>query len=188
MCHYITAVFPRDADLGAVRSVLDRHKFGFGRIYNSHVQAQLRPGDVQILTTRKRCDCGTPLASESRHDKGTAHSDTVLRKLRARDWSEARIQRWLAEKAVAAENAARIADERRAEETRQVQRWLDCIAELLNSGATDRVAVLVHWYRLHVARERIDLGQTTRVSLGELSADALLEMREDALFEVRAPA
>src|SRR5207248_10560046 len=73
MCHYITAVFPGDANLEAVASTLERHKFGFQRLDNPHVRSQLRADDVQILTTRKRCDCGTPLASESCQDERVTH-------------------------------------------------------------------------------------------------------------------
>src|SRR4051812_35602626 len=101
MCHYVTAVVPGAAGLDAVSAILNRHGFGFRQIANRHVQSQLRAGDVQILTTRAMCDCGTPLASRSRSVEPAAHPQSMLPKLRARGWSEARIQRWLAERAAA---------------------------------------------------------------------------------------
>src|SRR5439155_22067036 len=95
-------------------------------------------------------------------------------------------QRWLTEKAAAEERAERTQEARRSEGMRQVQRWLDVIAEILDSGVASRIGILVHWYSGGIESERIDLGPTTSVSLDGLSADMLLEMKEDALLEVCA--
>ena len=186
MCHYITATFPGDARLEAIAALLDRHALGFERIDNPHVRGQLRPGDVQVSTTRKMCDCGTMLASRSRPEVEERTLEREVRKLRAKGWSEARIERWLAEKAMAADRAVRERGSMADGHEPEVERWLAVISEALNAGYARRFGLLVHWYSGGLESERLQLGPTQSVPLSELSATTLLEMREDALLEIRS--
>ena len=41
MCHFVTAVLPKDVDLDEIATALDLHAFGFRVIDNPHVRAQL---------------------------------------------------------------------------------------------------------------------------------------------------
>src|SRR5437016_1691794 len=103
MCQYITAYVPLDADIDAVRTFLDHYKFGCRLIENPHVSKQFVHRVVQILTTRKYCDCGTSLGVDRLPDSGREPSDRDVERRRKKGWSEARILRWRAEKTASLE-------------------------------------------------------------------------------------
>ncbi len=180
MCHYITAFLPSDANLHASEVIFDQHKLGFRRISNPFVQAQVQAGDIYILTTRKHCDCGTPLGSLVVSNTGkTVDATEQAAKLRKQGWSAAKVERWLQQKEQTAQSKAQ---EKEQQGTPQVASWQDFLSDLLHSGCTPRVGLLLHWYKGRVDTERIDVTGWERVALPNLTKDRLLHMREDVIY------
>ena len=183
MCHYITATLPPDADLASIAAIFGDYKLGFVLIDNAHVMAELPSGSRYVLTTRKYCDCGTVLGSMAQSADGTPSlHERDIDRLRKRDWSEAKIQRWLSEK-----QAAREKDERKAHHaaeggTRETKPWIDLVTAVLTSGSTKQLGILLHWYRSGVANERIRLKDTITTQLIDVTPDFLMTMKEDVLY------
>ena len=183
MCLYITATLPPDADLASIAAIFNECKFGFGLIENAHVIAQLPAGSRYVLTTRKHCDCGTVLGSMTDAFEATPSSiDRDLEQLRRQRWSEAKIQRWLAEK-----QAAREKDERKTQHdaesgTHDAKPWIDLLSAVLASGSTKQLGILLHWYKSGVANERIVLKDTITTRLVKVTPKFLMTMKEDVLY------
>jgi hypothetical protein len=147
------------------------------------VQRQIGHPIIQILTTRKMCDCGTSLASARQATPSAEPSEHDLAKLRMKGWSESRIRRWLEEKATAARRQA--AQEQLGVNTgAETKRWVRAIGQILNSHASEWVGVLVHIYSRGLDSERIALGPPNKVRLGALNEETLVEMNEDAMLIV----
>ena len=183
MCHYITATLPPDADLASVAAIFNKCKLGFELIDNSHVMSQLPAGSRYVLTTRKHCDCGTVLGSMAHAVEAMPTlPERDLERLRKQGWSEARIERWLAEK-----RAAREKDERKAQHqaeggTQEVKPFIDLLTAVLTSGATRQLGVLLHWYKSGVTNERIRLKDTITTRLVKVTPESLMMMKEDVLY------
>ena len=186
MCHFITAYVPRESDIAAVESAFDQNKFGFRLLDNLHVQRQLDGPVIQILTTRKTCDCGTSLASVGQPLRVAAPTEREIDKLRQKGWSEWRIRRSLAQKAASARRQEAAQKEASIHNAgSETERWVRVIAQILQSRAAEWVGVLVHKYRRGLVSERIVLEASTKVRVGKLTQDTLLEMKEDAMMIVR---
>jgi hypothetical protein len=180
MCHYITATLPARADFKAAEAIFKCHGFGFAENDNPNLSSQLEKGDRQFLTAGKYCDCGTSLGSY-RVDARPAVSKRELDQLRRKGWSEAKINRWLEEKAAASEKDRRGARPELAGTDRELVRWFAMMDELFQSGAADRVGILLHDYSGSVASEKISLSATETHSLAESTPLVLGELAEDLL-------
>jgi hypothetical protein len=184
MCHYITATLPPGADLTSVAAIFKDCKFGFGLIENAHVIAQLPAGSSYVLTTRKHCDCGTVLGSMAHAVEATPGSlDRDLERLRRQGWSEAKIQRWVAEKKAAREKDERKAQHEAERGTPGAKPWIDLLSAVLASGATKQLGILLHRYKGGgVANERIGLKDAITTRLVEVTPEFLMTMKEDVLY------
>src|SRR5688572_29469897 len=105
MCHFITAALPAGADAEAVASLFKSYRRALEPVDNDWVVAQLPAGDRYFLTTRGYCDCGTSLGSLTRQCEAPRSPEDEVRKLKRKGWSEAKIERWRAEKLAAGERA-----------------------------------------------------------------------------------
>jgi hypothetical protein len=54
---------------------------------------------------------------------------------------------------------------------------------VLRSGATQRLGVLLHWYRGAVTRERLEIRERRRLRLAETTVEDLLRLEEDVVHE-----
>ena len=181
MCQFITAMLPADADLKAVAGIFDKHKVGFKQISNPHVSSQVTPGDVYILTIRSWCDCGTPLGrlAEGKTPK-QPRLDNEVGKLRKQGWSESKIQRWLEQKGETEDKQEREQEAYVENATRRLEHWIRFLSDLLRSGYTSRVSLLLQWNG--VQDGRITLQGEEKVALANLNADLLLRMKEDVIY------
>lgn len=184
MCHFVTATLPRSADAGAVASQFAAAGRGFVVIANRHLESQIDRGDQYYLTTAGRCDCGTVLGSlaDSGRDPGRDVEQEVA-KLRRRGWSEAKVGRWRLQ--VEGDRVRRRREER-GQAGRGVPsagQWVTLVREVLGSGATPRIGLLLHWYAGGVESERIQLKSQRQVPRSELTPELLMRMDEDVLYE-----
>ena len=110
MCTFITTVVPDSADEDFMRTSADAWGLGWDVVHNRHVAAQLRNAERHYSTTRKYCDCDTPLGSLGSFQRGRQEDPTEkIPLLRKRGWSEAKIARWLEDKGRAAGHRRRAA-------------------------------------------------------------------------------
>lgn len=184
MCHFITATLPRDVDVDAVAARFHAHGRGFAEVSNPHVAAQIAPGDRYLTTTAAHCDCGTSLGALARSEAtGPATLDRQIEKLRRRGWGAARIGRWQAQ--TEQDPARRRREEQTAArgEAHDVAQWTDLLRELLDSGLTPRIGLLLHWYRGNLRSERISLNGIQRLAISALTPRQLMRIEEDTLYE-----
>lgn len=183
MCHYITATLSKDADLDKVATIFDQFKLGFEVIHNPHLKSQFPAGEHYILTTRNQCDCGTSLGSlHSNADSSTSSYERDLQKFRKQGWSEAKIKRWVQEKELARENAEIKSQTVTGHEISQATYWVDFLTTALKSGNTDRIGLLLHWYKGSLTNERIKLKNIVTTPILEITPDCLLQIEEDTLY------
>ena len=184
MCLYITATLPRNAKLNCVAPIFESYKLSFEPISNPFVLKQLHPGDVYISTTTSHCDCGSALGSLGRRDRDEPESyEHELKKLRRKGWGETKIRRWLEQKEQTKEKHAREDEARAGSSTPVAQYWVDFISEVLGSKCTDRVGILLHFYRMGVEDERVKILDKERVKIEKLTPRLLLEMEYDVVYE-----
>jgi len=184
MCHYITATLPDSVNLDLVAPIFESHKLGFELIANRRITEQIKPKASYILTTRGQCDCGTVLGSLNHSDNSEGVSfEHELNKFRERGWREAKIQRWIERKERTKERHLREDEARAKADHRSADQWIGFISDLLKSGYTSRIGLLLHWYHGSVESEQIQIQGKEKVKLAELSPEQLMRMKEDVLYE-----
>ena len=191
MCDYITATLPAGADLVGLMPIVKRYHLDFTPIPNENVIAQLQPVETYHNATGSKCDCGTGLGSiaaahETKGESGRAVARKV-RKLQSKGWSKTKIDRWLAQNEETQLNRQRVAAHReqwyREQYTSDAERWLGIVSEMLESGKTLSVGLLIHWYSRKLESERIKLKKRCRASIADVSPEFMLQMEHDVLYE-----
>ena len=184
MCHFITATLPQGANIDLAVQVFRSHGLGFKVVHNPHVSPQLNPGETYILTTRGHCDCGTALGSLNRRgpSKDLTYEGEAA-KLRKQGWSGAKVQRWLKQKREAEDKRNKEVGARAQGGMADAERWVNLVNDLLQSGHTKKVGVLLHLYRGGVETERVNISERRKVRLADLSPEYVMRMSEDILYE-----
>lgn len=185
MCHFITAALPKEADVTIAQQIFEQHKLGFKEIENQSVSQYLDKGDLYILTTRGMCDCGTLLASghtENEAFNRLRYEEESVKKFKSKGWSDTKIRRWLNEAELTRQKQEQ--KEELAHETAltAVDDWLNFIRDILSSGATNRVGLLVHLYDGGLG-SRIKIIGKGRIPVSKLTAEFLVNMREDVIYD-----
>ncbi len=169
MCHFITLV-AATADVAALDVRMRRHGRRALASQNPSVEAALKPGEHQYLTTTN-CDCGTVFAPTLPLKKPADRIEALRRK----GWSEAKIAR---AKATALEAAGKKA----FEPLDSVELWREILLDLLNGMKLESAGILVHAYEGSIATERFDVSRTE--VRGETLGEVLLNLDEDRLIAV----
>jgi len=184
MCHYITATLPHDVNPDSVAPVFEAHKLGFKLISNPHISLQIEAGDLYVLTTRGHCDCGTALGSLNLPTANeVVNHERELKKFRKQGWSEAKIKRWLEQKDQTKERHLREDEAQAQGSTPELNQWVSFITDVLQSGHTRRIGLLLHVYQRGIESERINILSKEKVKLGELAPERLMRMKEDVVYE-----
>jgi hypothetical protein len=105
-----------------------------------------------------------------------------LERVRKQGWSEAKIQRWLAEKQIAREKDERKSQHEAEGGTRDAKQWMKLLTAVVRSGKAKQLGILLHWYRSGVTNERIRLKDTIATRLVEVTPEFLMTMKEDVLY------
>lgn len=133
MCHFITLIVPTE-DEAALRAVMQRHGRTAEAIDNPSVRRILRADERQYLTCTRECDCGTVLAPSL---EGATEEDEA-RRLAAKGWSKAKIDRALADR--------RKASTRSQEGVDSFELWAAVIADVHSSLRLPRAGLFLHLY------------------------------------------
>src|SRR5688572_22878627 len=178
MCHFITAVLPPSAQSAAVAELFRRHGRKLQSLENASIQAQLQPGEAYFATTLGSCDCGTGLGASLRAGRSRRRSslESQMNLLREKGWSEPKVARWLQQH-----------DEQQMTRSMQgdlrggVKDWVALLEDVLVSGRTASVGLLLHSYRGPLG-ETIKLKDRKAVPLQAINALALGSIEEDVLY------
>jgi hypothetical protein len=189
MCYYITAILPKETKIEALIPVFDTYEMVFDPVNNENVKSQLRSGKLYFRPTQGYCDCDTVLGSLDISQKHESLVDSKkVKKLRKKGWSEEEINNWVTEK-TQKERAKKQKKDKFWPEFRnqQATRWIYFLRELLDTGLTSHVGLLIHWYKGGLASEQIELKKTQRINIESISAEILMHLKEDVLYEFFTP-
>ncbi|NUO75973.1 MAG: hypothetical protein HOQ32_08160 [Lysobacter sp.] len=174
MCRFITAAVSAEADLAALQAIAQRHGRRLLPTSNPSIERQLGPGLRYCLTTPAHCDCDTPLGGRLR-DRVKDPAEAVQR-MRRKGWSEAKIERALAQQRSARETHAPAQD--------SCAPWLEFIRDMLSQPRSTRFGLLMCWYSGQLDDDVV-LADRHSVPLASLDLQLLDSMREGVLYEFR---
>ncbi len=179
MCHFVTAVLPRGADIDALRPIADAHSRRLEPLENRSVQAQLQQGEQYFLTTRASCDCGCALGARGGTGSHTAlDAAAAARRRRLKGWSAARVARWIEQK----EEALTRANEKHDTCVYSgAAEWVEFVRTTLSSGATPYIGLLLHWSSGPLS-QRMKILERVVVPFSQINEDTILDAREDVLY------
>jgi hypothetical protein len=173
MCHFIKLVLPAQADVGALREVMQRHGRLLEPCCDPHLDGDLAP-DERAFLTRGNCDCGTalvrPRGPRREHDEGREPA-----KLRRSGWSEAKIQRWRQQRAGVVTRKAEARARTREHESEQ---WRALLEDLLGAKV-EHIGLVVHWVTAGVHRGPV-------FPRTHLNAETLSTLEENILYTFAA--
>lgn len=171
MCYLITLVVD-GADEARIDAFMRDRGRRAQRSNNPAIAAALHRSEQQYSTSVMQCDCGTALAPKSAADPDYAPQAA---KLRRQGWSEAKIERALAQKRKAAHRPPRGLD--------SVEYWASVLRDLPAAASASGAGVLLHWYSGSFEDEEFAVTSaeasvaTIDASLAALSEDVLLRVR-----------
>ncbi len=175
MCLFITAVLGRGAQIEKVRQFAKKYDWPWRPMSNQHLLEQLSAGESIFTPTRGPCDCETALGSGlgSEPDQPSRRD---LARLRKKGWSEAKIRDWYQAKGGGRQQ--KLHDAQRSE----FAAWQAFIPEVINSGATPSLGVLLHWYKRGVSDESFAIRRRQTLPLTETDLDILWGLERDILY------
>jgi hypothetical protein len=69
----------------------------------------------------------------------------------------------------------------------QASRWINILRQLLDTGLTSRIGLLIHWYNSGLDSEQIEIKKTQRIYIKSISVEVLMNLKEDVLYEFFTP-
>lgn len=181
MCHYITAVLPASADHDALDALARGYGRQFKPLSNPGVEAQLHGDEQYFITTTGYCDCGTPLGALLRNSGRLPDWSAQEQRLLRKGWSKAKVARALAQKQ---EDLRTSSEASATSKLKAPSCWVDFIGEILGSGRTSHLGLLLHMYSGSVG-SRIQLNGREIVRSTEVTGEMLGRMKEDVLYVFR---
>ncbi|MCA9579080.1 MAG: hypothetical protein KC668_26810 [Myxococcales bacterium] len=177
MCTFITATLPASADTPRFRALVQEHGLAFAPLHNAHVSALLTPSERYYRATRAHCDCGSSL----RGPRAEKRLDSQIAGLRAKGWSESKIDKWRRSK-----EPGRPRERGRAVHEPTYDAWVSFLAAALALDEVRHVGLLQHHYRGAVTDEVFQFTRAPR-TLAEVR-EGSLAWKHNVLYEVRDPA
>ncbi len=182
MCYFITGCVSKGVDLSRLNEMvgglgLDR-SFFFTELKNPFATSQLPNNSSYCSMSRGHCDCGTAIGNATKGGRTTPPSKAKLKRLRAKGWSDARIERWKNERESALNTKHRPVTPSHDDELKQ---WWLLMTTALKSGQTQHFGIMKHWYSTDVFNEKFEFS-TFRVSTKTLQAAYLSDLDEDTLY------
>ncbi len=178
MCQFITGVLPSEGRLPHAHDALTRMGRRLVSVDNEAVRHQLLPNEAYYALSAGGCDCGAALGRIAMDRAGRERDDTAkARKLAARGWSAAKVERALASRVRAREDAERAAAD-------EIAQWTALLTDL-HRGGFRYVGLLRHFYHGDLHDEPLVIRRRV-VVVGPDAPGALESMDEDTLVEFRS--
>lgn len=183
MCRFVTAVLPRAANAGLADEIARRHHRQMAPLASSRISRWLYQDEACFSTTpdSAMCDCDTALGWHARalaRRPGPQDLDSGSTGAPCRSWSDAGFERWLELKQGSEADAAD------PESSPLLDDWFALLSELLRSGATPYVGLLLHGDSGEPG-EPIQLKGRNESRLSQRGRTTLASMDEDQLYVFR---
>ncbi|MDP3508923.1 MAG: hypothetical protein Q8T09_13125 [Candidatus Melainabacteria bacterium] len=168
-----------------LQPLCDKYGMLFKPIDNPFVSAQVPPGQY-VRATQSVCDCGTPLGSSATKDNrgkskdaGESAHAVAVAKLKKKGWSQAKIDRWQAEKETASERSSM---QRANSSGADLKSWCQFIKAFLTASEGKALGLILHWYSGSLDDEKIQINSIEHIPVTEELEKNLLSIREDVLY------
>jgi hypothetical protein len=164
MCQFITGVLPSEGRLPHAHDALTRMGRRLVSVDNEAVRHQLLPNEAYYALSAGGCDCGAALGRIAMDRAGRERDDTAkARKLAARGWSAAKVERALASRVRAREDAERAAAD-------EIAQWTALLLRHFYHGD-------LHDEPLVIRRRVVVVGPDAPGALESMDEDTLVEFR-----------
>jgi hypothetical protein len=176
---------PKGTKIDSILPIFNKYEMAYNQVNNEFVKSQLRSGELYFRPTQGYCDCDTVLGSLDTSQKHEALVDSKkVRKLRKKGWSEEDINNWITEKVNKERNKKQKKDKYWPEfKNQQASRWINFLHQLLDSGLTSRIGLLIHWYKGGLESEQIKIKKKLMIDVNSLNIEILMNLKEDVLYE-----
>lgn len=184
MCHFITGIISGRIAIEEINSIGKDYGLKFGDCENEFVQNQLKPGEHYIAKMSDYCDCGTLLGSFN--NKKTSNNRQIekaeLEKLKQKGWSDAKIQRFAADKNKNIQKQVFSLEMQKANAIENIKEWSGFIDRLFAETSISTFGLLLHWYSGSISNEKIKINNRENIPKTDLTGTILLEIEEDSLY------
>lgn len=181
MCTFISATINADADLALLEATFERCR---RRFEEAPLVPQLPAGRRYLVHSVGHCDCGTEIGSGLAFGRSKVEAGD-LEKLRRKGWSEAKIDRWLGQKAEAEVRDRRVGDDRLVNAHQDLGIWVELVRAVLASP-TVRVFGLMHDFYAHgPGYDRLPLTVLAPAPVERLTEETLYRLPGGTLAEWR---
>jgi hypothetical protein len=168
MCTFIYGTLPK----GFAPELIEREFIHFWPVDPADASAVIHPGEQFGRLTRGHCDCDTPLARGARSEaRREEHDERRLRKLKAKGWSEHKIEQWMKQ----VEAAGQAATTRRSQTQQpELAQWSEWLRFAVLQQRAKPLGLLVAWVGETALRaEELRLRDATPERLGALEQRVL---------------
>jgi hypothetical protein len=62
------------------------------------------------------------------------------------------------------------------------QIWIQFISEIINTGLSNNLGILLHWYSGTLETEKINIQNIVKIGLSEMNSSVILNAEEDVLY------
>ena len=97
MCRFITIIAPQSCNEQAT-AILKHHRSYVCETHNKDLAKAGPSKSIQLISPHAGCDCSTILDAPWQGERGTFDEGSLAEKMRRKGWSEAKIERALADK------------------------------------------------------------------------------------------
>ena len=185
MCHFLTAVLSKGADIDACCLIAEKFQRVFEPVSNQYIQKQLEPKMKYYCMTKGNCDCGTIWGKGKGAGDVKKKMNRKLKKLRNKGWSEAKIKRFIESQNQASQGRQASLKKQHIDCETLAHRWISFISEIIDQGLSDYMGILLHWYSGNLEEEKIDIQQIEKISLSELDPTFIWKAKEDVLYVIK---
>lgn len=172
MCTFNTLLLPASVQLAAVNAIA---REALGQTFTPQENVTIEravAADARSFVRDTDCDCGMGLAARP----DATPPDRELRKLRAAGWSDAKIQRWVDQRAATQQKRHRQHQANRP----QAAEWAAFVRRILDERLAPWVGLFTHDYEGSVKTESIEIAGARRF-VG-VTADQVEMIEEDVPF------
>jgi len=183
LCYYISATLPKETKLEELKAIFNKFDMEFSLLNNYNVKSQLRPNELYLRATKSYCDCDTVLGSQNRSQEyENLIKSKKVKTLKKKKWSEEQIHNWIMNKIKVKQHKTALG-KIPAEVDQEIDKWINFMSTLLNTGKIKRIGILKHWYKAGLENEEFLIKNTERINFKEINPVFLLNLEVDVLYE-----
>lgn len=178
MCQFNLLIIGNKSGDDNLKKTMINIGFGYRELENESLIKQIGDDKRIILTTKGHCDCGSIIGINHQSSLSKIDIEKGKKKLRKKKkkWSEAKIERYLADRLRKQSNKEERSDlDNKAEE----KRWFDILKTTMKKEK--EVGILYRQFRGQIENEEIEIEKINGVPIELLRKGGLKDLKENEL-------